>query len=167
MAWHDRIRSFRKKHRDRTLTHPSDSAERRSKFRYPLDLGVRFRLLSNERLLVGLGRTVNVSAGGLLVVSKDLESRDEVRPGARMELSIEWPVLLDGRIGLQLIGIGAIVRRGEFDFAAKFERHEFRTVKSSGLHRWDGTFAPAPLILSGKAQGPTIQLGLGNALREP
>ena len=134
MASPGRIRSFRKKYLYPTLTYAPDSAERRSKFRYPLDLGVRFRLLSSGCLLFGQGRTVNLSAGGLLVVSKDLESLDEVRPGARMEIAIEWPVLLDGRIGLQLVGVGRIVRRGAIDFAAKFDRHEFRTMKRLGSY---------------------------------
>jgi hypothetical protein len=106
--------------------------ERRSKSRYLMDLGIRFRfrLRSGAFLLDGVGRTVNVSSGGLLVVSRDLVS-SEFREGGYVEFSIEWPVLLDGRIPLQLLGVGRVVRRGAVDFAATFVTNQFRTRRSS------------------------------------
>ncbi len=107
--------------------------ERRSKSRYPVDLVVRFRfrLRTGAFLLCGVGRTVNLSSGGLLVASQDLGSRDEFRAGGYVEFSIEWPVLLDGRIPLQLFGVGRVVRRGAFDFAAAFMQNQFRTLRRS------------------------------------
>lgn len=112
---------------------PSILMERRSKSRYPLEFGVRFRLISEKTLLVGVGQTVNLSAGGLLVSTEDLAARDEIGAGARFEMRVEWPVLLDGRIPLQLHAVGRVVRRGAIDFAAAFERYQFRTKRHSRL----------------------------------
>jgi len=108
--------------------------ERRSNSRYPLDLGVRFRLsLRSGAFLVGTGRTVNLSTSGILVYPQDVVSRDEIGDGAWVEIRIEWPILLDGRIPLQLFGVGRVVRHGAIDFAATFEQRQFRTMKLSDL----------------------------------
>jgi hypothetical protein len=56
-------------------------------------------------------------------------SHQQIEVGARVEMSIEWPVLLDGRISLQLFGVGHVLRREAGYFAASFERYEFRTLK--------------------------------------
>lgn len=107
-------------------------AERRLKFRYPLDLSVRFRPLSGS-LLSGAGRAVNVSSGGVLIVSEQVISQREIGVGARMEMSIEWPSLLDGRIPLQLFAVARVVRYRASNFAAVFERYQFRTARSASL----------------------------------
>jgi hypothetical protein len=104
-------------------------AERRFKLRYPLDLSVRFRPLSRS-LYLGAGQAVNLSSGGVLVVSRHAVSH-EIRVGALLEMRIEWPSLLDGRVPLQLIAVGRVVRRRASDFAAKFEQYQFHTVSSS------------------------------------
>jgi hypothetical protein len=108
-------------------------AERRVKSRYPLDLSVRFRLLSGSSLHSGAGRTVNMSSGGVLVVTKHVASRHDIRAGAKVEMSFEWPTLLDGRIPLQLLAVGLVVRGGTSDFAVAFERYQFRTMRNSAL----------------------------------
>ena len=104
--------------------------ERRSKIRYPLDLIIRFRLLSASSGFSGVGRTVNLSSGGILVSQQGFSQR-EIREGTLLEMSIEWPSLLDGRIPLQLLAVDRVVRRGASVFAARFERHQFHTRSSS------------------------------------
>ena len=106
-------------------------AERRFKFRYPLNLSVRFRSLSQTSLFSGAGRTVNLSSKGVLVVSQQVVPQAEIGVNARLEMNIEWPSLLEGRIPLQLFAVGIVVRRGASDFAATFERYQFRTMRSS------------------------------------
>jgi hypothetical protein len=127
---------------------PPNLTERRSKSRYPMELGVRFRLRFRKVLLSGEGRTVNLSARGLLITSQELASlQDEITAGARLEISIDWPVLLDGRTRLQLLARGRVVRRGEIDFAVIFDRHEFRTrrsVSAPAVHAGEGGI-PWPL----------------------
>lgn len=108
------------------VSHWPARSERRVKFRYPLDLTVRYRCLSKESLVSGEGLAVNLSSGGVLVASQH-----QMNVGALVEMSIEWPLLLDGRTSLQLIVVGRVLRRGSSHFAASFERHEFRTMKSS------------------------------------
>lgn len=105
-------------------------AERRLKARYPLDLSVNYRYVYHGFRFSGAGRAVDLSSGGILVAS-----HHQLIEYPLMELSIEWPFLLDGRVPLQLITIGRALPRGEFHFAVAFERHEFRTTKSSGLRR--------------------------------
>ena len=106
-------------------------AERRLKLRYLLDLSVRFRSISGASLFSGAGRSVKVSSGGVLVVSKDVVAQHEMSAGVWLEMSIEWPSLLDRRTPLQLFAVGRILRRGSSSFAATFERYQFRTMKSS------------------------------------
>lgn len=104
-------------------------SERRAKFRYALNLSVRFRPLSGSHFL-GAGRAVNMSSGGVLVLAP-LAPGGEISVGAWVEVSIEWPSLLDGRIPLQLIVVGRVVRRRAAQFAASVERYQFRTVGST------------------------------------
>ena len=100
-------------------------AERRVKVRYPLDLSVRFRYFHAGSRFSGAGLTVNLSSGGALVASKH-----RTHVGVLVEMSMEWPSMLDGRVSLQLIAVGRVVRIGPSLFAVSFERHEFRTMRS-------------------------------------
>jgi hypothetical protein len=131
-----RTLAFPEEHHGLTVTSRHFRAERRSKSRFPLDLSVRFRPLAGA-LFSGAGRAVNVSSGGVLVVSHHVVSQREIRVGALVEMSIEWPSLLDGRVPLQLVAVGRIVRRRAADFAAAFERYQFRTLKRSILPNLD------------------------------
>jgi hypothetical protein len=101
-------------------------AERRLKFRYPLGLTVRFRSSSPVTPFSGEGIAVNLCSGGVLVATEH-----QITVGALVEMRIEWPSMIDGRIPLQLIAVGRILRResssGVSCFAATFERYEFRT----------------------------------------
>jgi hypothetical protein len=111
--------------RDRSIP-----AERRSKIRYSLDLTIRFRFLSASSGFSGVGRTINLSSSGILVLYEHT-ALDEISAGAGLQMSIEWPSLLDDRIPLQLFAVGRIVRRGASTFAARFDRHQFRTMSVS------------------------------------
>jgi PilZ domain len=104
--------------------------ERRLKARYPLDLSVRFRSSSASRVS-GTGHAVNMSSSGILVFVGQAISQQEIRVGALVEIRIEWPSLLDGRVPLQLFAVVRVVRCRSDSFAAMFERHQFRTVSSS------------------------------------
>jgi hypothetical protein len=126
-----KILQFRGEHHGATVLSWPVLAERRSKVRYPLDLSVRFRYFAEGSLLFGVGRTVDVSSGGILVTCPRIISPHEIDVGMNVEMSIEWPPLLDGRISLQLFAVGWVVRRRPFDFAASFERYQLRTMKSA------------------------------------
>lgn len=100
--------------------------ERRSRIRYPLTLRVRYRTLGRKKQHSGEGQAVNLSSGGALVVSQH-----ELAVGAELEVRMEWPPLLDGRIPLQLVAVARVVRCGESSFAICFRRHQFRTLNSN------------------------------------
>ena len=108
-----------------TVSHWPVPEERRVKLRYPLDLRVRFRYFHAGSRFSGAGLTVNLSSGGALVASKH-----RIHVGVLVEMSMEWPSLLDGRVSLQLIAFGRVVRKGPSQFAVSFERHQFRTMRS-------------------------------------
>jgi len=72
-----------------------------------------------------------VSSGGVLVVTDHLLSQHDIRVGSAVGMTLEWPVLLEGKIPLQLFAVGRVVRRGTFEFAATFERYQFRTMRIS------------------------------------
>lgn len=104
-------------------------AERRFKPRYRLDLNVRFRCLSGS-FFSGAGQALNLSSGGILVASPKPVTQDAIIVGALLEMRIEWPSLLDGKVPLQLIAVGRVVRRRAAGFAATFEQYKFRTASS-------------------------------------
>ena len=103
---------------------PGDvGSERRGTARFPLDLEVRYTGSGGQGLLVtGSGRTTDLSSSGLAFIS------DNPLPhGLRLDLSIDWPVLLDGAIQLQLTISGVVVRTSGSVTALRIQRHEFKT----------------------------------------
>jgi hypothetical protein len=74
----------------------------------------------------GSGKTINMSSSGLLLVTDRI-----LFPGRKVQVLIDWPVKLDGRVGLRLVVFGAVVRVGierAPQAAVRIERYEFRTV---------------------------------------
>jgi hypothetical protein len=111
------------------------NVERRFRSRYPLELNVDFRSLPGEVEFSGSGLAINVSSSGVLVKSQRAGSYYGIRVGELLEIGVEWPFLLDGKIPLRLIATGRIMRRGAYYFAATFERYEFRTKRSNLTER--------------------------------
>jgi PilZ domain len=89
--------------------------ERRSRFRYFLELNVRYHTVSAARPLVGIGHTLNVSSSGLLIASAGQILED----GVRLRVSIEWPFPLDGATPLQLFAECRVIRRQPSGFAVR------------------------------------------------
>jgi hypothetical protein len=107
--------------------------ERRKKVRFEMERELRFKLLENSNVVeVGAGQTLNLSSGGVAFTA--------TRPlniGAYVELSISWPVLLNGTCPIRLIVLGKILRSESAKMACKIERHEFRTQARN--------YQPAPM----------------------
>lgn len=97
--------------------------ERRSKARYPVQLTVRYRTVGRNKNVTGVGQTLNMSSGGLLV-----SAEHEVRAGLRLEVNVEWPLMLNGTVPLQLVANGRVVRCGGSMFAVAFAQYQFRTM---------------------------------------
>ncbi len=122
--------------------------ERRTKNRYPIALNVKYRTLGRYHRISGLGRTINLSSSGMLV-----ESEQHLAEGARLEVNIEWPSLLDGLIPLQVVALGRVVRSFESGFALSFSQYQFRTMsrKLQAVPVQDWEASNAPLIRSAGA----------------
>ena len=102
--------------------------ERRIRARYPVRLPARYRTLDRKVEISGAGFTVNVSSSGLL-----LTCQHEIKPGARMEVQVDWPSLLESTIPLQLVTSGRVIRSEPTAFAVEFARYQFRTMRSRPL----------------------------------
>ena len=110
-------------------------------FRFPLDLRAIYRSLERRRPHAGQGWVDEYEQRrhpGSVTASNPA--------GTALELSIEWPYLLDGRIPLQLMAVGKVVRREKSSFALQLTAHEFRTARKS-------SFEGKPLALTSVAGG--------------
>lgn len=97
--------------------------ERRSDQRYAVKAAIEYKvLLRNGRVLTGVGQTVNMSSGGVLV-----EAASSLPRGAEIELSIAWPVSLNNVVPLKLHITGQTVRTHRNRTAVTIRRYEFRT----------------------------------------
>ncbi len=103
-----------------------EPTDRRSRVRYPINLSVRYRTLDPIGGVVGVGQTLDLSSSGILVESPH---QQKVSVGSQLEVSVEWPILLDGTTPLQLVILGRVVRSETSRFAASFPRYYFRTMK--------------------------------------
>jgi hypothetical protein len=105
--------------------------ERRSDRRYEISLEMRWKVLRRKRTLdSGLGRTIDLSSGGIL-----FEAGRKLPVGLKVQLSIAWPVLLHNASPLQLTVAGRIVRSDSMRAAIQIIQHEFRTVGLSADQR--------------------------------
>jgi hypothetical protein len=100
--------------------------ERRIKLRYPLELNVRYQTMGGANPVAGVGQTVNMSSGGML-----LACRANIPEGTRLRVFIEWPSLLNGTTPLQLITVGTVIRREDIGLSISFESYQFRTMGRS------------------------------------
>jgi hypothetical protein len=69
-----------------------------------------------------VGESLNISSTDLLFTTKE-----SFLPGQAVEVSIDWPILLDNRVRLSLVVEGVVVRTAEDHAAMRIERHYFRT----------------------------------------
>jgi len=82
------------------------SAERRASTRFPLILDVRYAVWDRRAPVeTGSGRTIDLSSAGLKFTA-DMP----LRTGEKLDVFVDWPVLLDGGVQLQLIMSGIVVR---------------------------------------------------------
>jgi hypothetical protein len=115
-----------------------------------MELLVRYRTLDRRSPLTGQGRLINMSSGGVLVATQQ-----EISAGKGVELCIQWPFLLDGRVPLQLVAAGKVVRSDTSCFALLLKGHQFRTTRSAGLNGWgiSQTRKSDPADLRGRPTG--------------
>ncbi len=102
---------------------PADENERRTKKRFPIRRELRYKLLDKDEVVAaGAGLTCDMASEGVAFTSSA-----ELPPGAFIELSISWPVLLDERCAMRLIAFGRVVRSANRLTACTIDKYEFRT----------------------------------------
>lgn len=100
-----------------------EERERRATRRFPFESSVHYTVTAGPPgSESGLGRTVNLSSTGVL-----FSSQTPLYPGERLQLSISWPVQLNGNCGLKLVTVARVVRCTGALVAAQIEKYEFRT----------------------------------------
>ena len=101
--------------------------ERRTKRRFRLEQEVRYKMLFGQRLAeTGTGTTSNISSSGVW-----FNTSATLNAGMPIEISMNWPVLLNDVCPMKLMIYGCVVRANEKGAAVAIERYEFRT---QGLH---------------------------------
>jgi c-di-GMP-binding flagellar brake protein YcgR len=114
--------------------------ERRHKQRFPLEQEVRYKMLYGQRIAeTGSGRTANISSGGLWMTTETM-----LTSGMPVELSMNWPVLLNDKCPMKLMIYGCVVRSNERGAAVAIERYEFRT---QGSRAFQQPILPTPVEL--------------------
>jgi hypothetical protein len=103
------------------------AAERRARLRYTVELDLRYKVTWRQQVLhEGSGKTCDFSRNGVFFRA------DQALPkGLAVELSIDWPMLLDGVCPLQLRISGKVLRSSEAGSAVKIMRHWFCTRSRS------------------------------------
>jgi hypothetical protein len=99
------------------------SGDRRKRRRYDFDLRLQYKVFRRSQICqTGTGKTINMSGVGIAC-----EIDAVLAPGSAVELTIEWPVLLNQNCPLKLVVTGKVVRSAEKLTALRMQRYEFRT----------------------------------------
>lgn len=100
--------------------------ERRMKRRFQIEQEVRYKMLYGQRIAeTGTGKTVNISSGGVWFSAETM-----LTAGMPVELSMNWPVLLNDSCPMKLMIYGCVIRSSDKGAAVAIERYEFRTQGS-------------------------------------
>jgi len=102
--------------------------DRRKNPRYPLSAPVRHQSLDRRDRTEYPGELTNMNSCYAYI-----RSAERPQPGKLIKAFIEWPVLLDGRIPLQLICNGVVRRVDDYGFAFELRKHEFRTKRTINI----------------------------------
>jgi len=97
--------------------------ERRNKRRFQIEQDVRYKMLYGQRIAeTGSGKTRNISSGGVWFSTESM-----LTTGMPVELSMNWPVLLNDSCPMKLMIYGCVIRSNDKGAAVAIERYEFRT----------------------------------------
>ena len=108
-------------HDDHILQHAE--GDRRTKRRFQIEQDVRYKMLYGQRIAeTGTGKSLNISSGGVWITTENM-----LTTGMPVELSMNWPVLLNDACPMKLMIYGCVVRSNERGAAVTIERYEFRT----------------------------------------
>ena len=108
---------------DSKRAHVGGLGERRVTNRFPVQQDVRYRVVqSRTDRVTGSGTTLNMGSRGILFTTED-----KLDLGRMIEVSVNWPVRLDGVCPLQFVATGRVVRAEADKAAVRIEKYEFKT----------------------------------------
>lgn len=102
--------------------------ERRGKRRYELALALEYKLVEGHRVMAGSSVTRNLSSSGIA-----FEVPLPVKNGSHAELSVCWPVALNGSVPLQLAITGRVIRSDGRLVAVRVLTSQFRILRRGKL----------------------------------
>jgi hypothetical protein len=103
------------------------AVERRASRRFPIEQEVSYRVLDHKAVVPesGIGRTFDISSKGMRFATEQ-----RLRSGKRIELSVNWPAVLEGGCPLKFVAVGRVVRVEDTRASISIVQHEFRTRRS-------------------------------------
>src|SRR5450631_1930715 len=102
--------------------------ERRKSRRFPVHQHLHCREVDDRGgISAGTGLTLDMSSSGIRFAIQQ-----QISLGCLVELSVDWPVRLEGTCSLKLFVVGRVVRSEAGSAALSILQYEFRT-KGSGL----------------------------------
>jgi hypothetical protein len=115
---------------NRILRRTDTTDDRRTSNRLPIERDVRYKVLGGKKTVkqTGLGKTLNMSSGGVLFTTES-----PLPEGERVELAVSWPAQLNDVLPLKLVAMGRLIRAEESQAAIAIERYEFKTRGTNGL----------------------------------
>jgi hypothetical protein len=97
--------------------------ERRGNSRFPLREEVKYKMLhSRSKPVTGAGKTLNIGSRGILFTTEE-----QLPIGHVVELSVDWPAMLDGTCALKFVAVGRVVRSERHRAAVRIDRYQFKT----------------------------------------
>src|ERR1017187_2642574 len=97
------------------------AVERRATRRFAIEQEVSYKVLDHRAAVPegGAGKTLDISSKGVL-----FETEQRLRPGKRVEVSVNWPAQLEGGCPLKFVAVGRVVRAGEARAAMPIKQHK-------------------------------------------
>ena len=95
----------------------------RASLRLPINRSVRYRILGQKKRLghAGFGKTLNMSAGGVLFTTES-----PLPEGWHIELVVSWLARFNDALPVKLVLTGRLVRSGVAQAAMSIDKYEFR-----------------------------------------
>jgi hypothetical protein len=100
--------------------------DRRFSRRYPIIAELEFQAIGDDGLRVkGLGRSIDLSTGGVLFEVDQILREGALRKGMPIELVIAWPARLNRSLALNLCVSGRVARSHGTMHAVRMRDHDF------------------------------------------
>lgn len=103
--------------------------DRREKHRFAFEREVSYKLwFGKKEIGSGCGCTLDLSSHGVSFTTEGY-----IEPGTSVQISISWPILLEGHCPLRLVAHGFVVRSTKSMAACRLSRFDFRTQAKKAL----------------------------------